>query len=85
MSEPTKETPNKETVSDTEEPEERCHCGYNRHHHMVSPLLTYTAWRSFLVILAGVSAAPIRVDFQCRICKERFDFTVDPDELQRYI
>ena len=64
---------------------ERCHCGNDRSHHMVSPVHTYTTWGQFWVALMGVSAHPIRVDFQCRVCKENFDFTTDPKELKQFL
>ena len=73
-----------EDSDEVQEPE-KCFCGYTRDHHMVSPIATYTAWGKFWIILMGVSSIPIRIDFQCRICKERFDFTVDGEELKKYL
>ena len=78
----TSERPKKKPL---QEESERCRCGHTSEHHMVSARLTYTVWRRFLVVLLGVSAAPIRVDFQCRVCKESFDFTVNPERLKKYI
>ena len=64
---------------------ERCSCGYDRRHPMVTPKPTYTAWGTFWVTLMGVSATPIRVDFICRRCDERFDFIVNREELRNYL
>ena len=64
---------------------ERCSCGYDRHHPMVTPKPTYTAWGTFWVTLMGVSATPIRIDFICRRCDERFDFIVNREELRNYL
>ena len=71
--------------SSEEETVERCGCGYDRHHLMVTPTPTYTAWGTFWVTLMGVSASPIRIDFICRRCKERFDFIVDREELRHFL
>ena len=57
-----------------------CRCGFGRGHHMVSPVPTYTSWGKFWVFFMGVSSVPIRLDFQCRVCGQSFDHTVDPDE-----
>lgn len=77
----TSERPEKQPFEEAES----CRCGHTAEHHMVSARLTYTVWRRFLVVLLGVSAAPIRVDYQCRVCKDMFDFTVDPKRLKKYI
>ncbi|MEL6341509.1 MAG: hypothetical protein AAFV53_00145 [Myxococcota bacterium] len=60
----------------------RCSHGFDRHHYMVSPLPEYTTWAAFWVTVMGVSATPIRIRFQCRLCKEIFDMTEDPEELK---
>ena len=62
-----------------------CGCGHTRHHLMVSPEPEYTAWGTFWVTLMGVSAAPIRIRFRCRICKHVFDMTDDPAELKSFL
>jgi len=62
-----------------------CACGHTRHHLMVSPVPEYTAWGTFWVTLMGVSAAPIRIRFRCRVCKSVFDLTNDPDELKTFL
>lgn len=72
-------------ADDDKEVIERCSCGYDRHHPMVTPKPTYTAWGTFWVTLMGVSASPIRIDFICRRCDERFDFIVNPEELRRFL
>jgi hypothetical protein len=71
--------------SDNGEIIERCSCGYDRMHPMVTPKPTYTAWGTFWVTLMGVSSTPVRIDFICRRCDERFDFIVDKDELRRFL
>ena len=58
-----------------------CVCGHDRTHYMVSPLPTYTGWGKFWVIFVGVSTKPVRIDYQCRVCWQTFDFTEDPAEL----
>ncbi len=64
---------------------ERCKCGNDRSHHMVSPVATYTLWGQIWVTLIGVSAIPIRIDFQCRVCRESFDFITDPKALKSFL
>ena len=64
---------------------ERCSCGHDRDHYMVSQIPTYTAWGTFWITLLGVSATPIRLDFKCRVCKEVFDFIRDPEELKQFL
>ena len=63
---------------------ETCLCGHNRHHHLVTPSATYTAWGTFWITIMGVSAVPIRIDFICRVCNEKFDFEIDPDRLKDF-
>ncbi len=63
----------------------RCSCGHDRHHHLVSQERSYTSWGGFWVMVMGVSASPIRIDFRCRRCKEKFDFITNPKELKRYL
>ena len=79
---------NPETKQDSdseEEDDEQCECGHDKHHHMVSAIPTYTAWGHFWINLMGVSSIPIRLDFQCRVCKDKFDFTTDPEELKKHL
>ena len=71
-----------EGISD---PYPTCVCGHNRFHHLVSAEPTYTAWGHFWVVLMGVSSSPIRLDFRCRRCKEKFDFITNPQELRRFM
>ena len=63
----------------------RCACGYDRHHHSVSQERAYSSWGGFWVMIMGVSASPIRIDFRCRLCKEKFDFITNLEELKRYL
>ena len=63
---------------------ETCSCGHSRNHHLVTPRATYTAWGTFWITIMGVSATPIRVDFICRICNEKFDFEIDPERLKDF-
>ena len=63
----------------------RCMCGYDRHHYSVSQERSYSSWGGFWVMVMGVSASPIRIDFRCRRCKEKFDFITNSEELKRYL
>lgn len=72
-------------VESSEEEIELCFCGNDRFHYMVTAIPTFTTWGHFWVVLMGVSANPIRVDFQCRVCKEKFDFTTKQAELKQFI
>jgi hypothetical protein len=63
----------------------KCSCGYDRHHHWVSQERKYSSWNGFWVMVMGVSARPLRIDFRCRRCKEKFDFITNPEELKRYL
>ncbi len=83
MEEDSKQEP--ESRENVEDERERCLCGNTREHHMVSPVPTYTAWGTFWMNLMGVSSVPIRIDFECRICKDRFDFTTKKEELEKYL
>jgi hypothetical protein len=60
----------------------RCRCGHDRFHLMVSKEPLYTAWHKFWVMFMGVSATPIQVDFRCRVCKQVFDTSTDPEDLR---
>ena len=79
----TKQLENSDVASE-EEIIEICSCGHNRYHHLVTPNATYTAWATFWITMMGVSATPIRVDFICRVCKEKFDFEIDPERLKDF-
>jgi len=85
MSDQPKDPSPKEDSTKKAEFIERCRCGNDRHHHMVSPVATYTMWGEIWMTLIGVSANPIRIDFKCRICKESFDFITDPKVLKSYL
>ena len=71
----------KDIVDDTP----RCMCGHDRHHYSVSQERSYSSWGGFWVMVMGVSASPIRIDFRCRLCKEKFDFITNLEELKRYL
>jgi hypothetical protein len=74
------------SIHDLKDDEPRmCRCGYDRYHLMVTPELEYTIWGTFWVTVMGVSAVPQRARFRCRRCRERFDFTDDPQELKKFI
>ena len=73
-----------EDIEDSEEFIETCSCGHSRKHHLVTPRATYTAWGTFWITIMGVSATPIRVDFICRMCNEKFDFEIDPERLKDF-
>lgn len=61
-----------------------CGCGYGLDHVMVSQVPDYTAWQSFCVFFLGVSASPRRIEYQCRVCREVFHTTTDPEVLEGY-
>ena len=82
---PNEAVENSSTASTDSDAQERCSCGHDRSHYMVSKLPTYTAWGTFWITLLGVSATPIRLDFKCRICGEVFDFIIDPTELKQFL
>ena len=85
LEEQQEEKQNEERESiDLDEIVEICICGHNRHHHLVTPSATYTAWGTFWITIMGVSAVPIRIDFICRVCNEKFDFEIDPDRLKDF-
>jgi len=63
-------------------PRPTCACGHRRDHLMVSPVARYSGWGSFWVFFMGVTARPVRIDFQCRVCRQTFDSTTDPDDLE---
>ena len=77
-------TPSADAQASSEETD-RCSCGHDRNHYMVSADPTYTAWGTFWITLMGVSSVPIRIDFRCRVCGETFDFIRNPEELKQYI
>jgi hypothetical protein len=52
---------------------------------MVSPEPKHSGWAHFWVIFMGVTAPPYRVEFRCRVCKQTFDSTDDPEECKKYI
>ena len=66
-------------------PLKTCACGYSRGHLMVSPEPKHSGWAHFWVIFMGVTAPPYRVEFRCRVCKQTFDSTDDPEECKKYI
>ena len=74
-----------ETEKEESDDTPRCMCGYDRHHHSVSQERSYSSWGGFWVMVMGVSASPIRIDFRCRRCKEKFDFITNSEELKRYL
>lgn len=59
-----------------------CPCGHDRNHYRVSRDGEFRAW-SWILLMFGVSARPIRVDWRCRMCDVTFDSTTDPDILRR--
>ena len=63
---------------------ETCSCGHSRNHHLVTPRATYTTWGTFWITIMGVSATPLRVEFICRMCNEKFDFEIDPERLKDF-
>ena len=62
-----------------------CRCGHGRDHYMVSPEPKHSGLGSFWVVLMGVSAAPYKVEFRCRVCKQVFDQITDPAECKKFL
>lgn len=57
-----------------------CPCGHDRNHTMVSPNAEYTFW-GWCLIMIGISARPIAINFTCRRCETRLERTTDPKEI----
>lgn len=60
-----------------------CACGHDRHHHMVSARGKYTLM-GWLWLMCGVTARPVRVEYWCRRCNQRIDWTDDPAVLEAH-
>jgi hypothetical protein len=50
---------------------------------MVSAVAVYGGWGKFWVYFMGVSTRPLRIDYQCRVCKQVFATSEDPRDLDR--
>lgn len=59
-----------------------CPCGHDRSHYRVSGDGELKPWAWFLLIF-GISAKPIRINWRCRMCDVTFDSSTDPDLLRR--
>ncbi|MCP4805419.1 MAG: hypothetical protein GY913_13715 [Proteobacteria bacterium] len=64
--------------------EPRCSCGHGRGHVMVSPEPEYSGWQTFVVFFMGVTAPPKSLSYRCRVCREVFFKTTDPEELRNH-
>ncbi|MED5369594.1 MAG: hypothetical protein VX899_01145 [Myxococcota bacterium] len=62
-----------------------CRCGHSVDHVMVSPEPTYNGWGTFWSLFMGVSTAPIKLTFSCRVCKGVLLVTRDPTVLESFI
>jgi hypothetical protein len=61
-----------------------CSCGNNRTSPYVIRKNQYTFWGK-VGLFTGISVKPIHIRYQCVRCKEIFDETTDPGELNKYI
>lgn len=62
-----------------------CKCGFDKHHHFVTPENEYSFFDKILVMIIGTTCVPIRTQYKCRQCNEIFDETTDPAELRQNI
>ena len=62
-----------------------CRCGHSVDHVMVSPEPEYNGWGQFWSLFMGVSTAPIKLTFTCRVCKGVLYTTKDSTVLERFI
>ncbi|MEM8599908.1 MAG: hypothetical protein AAGF99_08305 [Bacteroidota bacterium] len=60
-----------------------CACGHDRAHAEVRALPRYGAG-AMVLLLAGATALPKRLDYRCARCEVVFDQTTDPAELAAY-
>jgi hypothetical protein len=54
-----------------------CRCGHDKAHVMVSAAGEYTFW-GWCLILIGITAKPIAVNYTCRQCEDLIERTTDP-------
>lgn len=54
----------------------RCPCGHDRNHTMVSPNAEYT-FGGWCLIMVGISARPVAINFTCRRCETRLERITD--------
>jgi len=60
----------------------RCRCGHDRSHVMVSAEGEYTLG-GWICHSVGITTAPKKINFRCRVCREVVDETTDADDLTR--
>ena len=60
-----------------------CVCGHRRDHPEVRAVPRY-GFGAMLVLMAGASATPKRLDYRCTRCGQVFDATTDPRECAHY-
>ncbi|MEM8601719.1 MAG: hypothetical protein AAGF99_17520 [Bacteroidota bacterium] len=60
-----------------------CACGHRRDHPDVRALPRY-GFGAMVLLMAGASATPKRIDYRCTRCSEVFDAATDPDERAHY-
>lgn len=60
-----------------------CTCGHRRGHPEVRAIPRY-GFGAMVLLMAGASAIPGRLDYRCTRCGEVFDATTDPGERAQY-
>ena len=59
----------------------KCKCGHDRTHYLVSAKCKYTFAGWLWVTLVGVTTRPLKIDYQCRRCEQIFDTSQEPEDL----
>ncbi len=59
-----------------------CSDGFDRYHHMITPIAEYSGMGWFLVTF-GITTRPKKIKYQCRKCNEIFDESTDPADLDK--
>ena len=61
----------------------KCRDGYDRNHNFAIPKYRYRFWKMFALFF-GVSVKPYKISYECLVCKEIFDETIDPEILEKH-
>ena len=64
-------------------PERTCRCGFKKGDFWVRPSHTFGFWGTLAQIF-GVTARPIRVDYECGRCRQRIESITDPAALAAF-
>jgi hypothetical protein len=62
---------------------ERCRCGHDRSHYMVTPAPVYGVG-GWARVFIGISTRPKRIEYHCRRCDEVISETTAAAELDSY-